>query len=94
MQVIGRILPLACKQVELTSAQNGSAAEKSTISPSDAVAYLERLPAGAWPYGLVVVVSESGPRNPGDDVPIKRNLEELIRLLKTAGIKVELWPSA
>jgi hypothetical protein len=40
------------------------------------------------------MVSESGLRNPGDDVPIKRNLEELKCLLEKAGIRVELWPSA
>ena len=48
----------------------------------------------AWPYGLVVAVQENGVRAPGDDEPIRRNREELVRLLEAAGVKVELWPSA
>jgi len=64
------------------------------MSPGDVVAYLEKLPPIAWPYGLVVAVQENGLRNPGDDVSIKRNREELVRLLEKAGIKVDLWPSA
>ena len=65
-----------------------------TMSPADVVAYLEKLPSIAWPYGLVVAVSENGVRTPGDDGLIKRNREELVRFLKEAGVKVELWPSA
>ena len=64
------------------------------MAPSDMVAYLEKLPSVAWPYGLVVVVQENGLRNPGEDASIKRNREELVRLLEEAGVKVELWPSA
>jgi hypothetical protein len=71
-----------------------AATEAPTMSPSDVVAYLERLPSIAWPYGLVVAVQESGVRAPGDNAQIKRNREELVRLLEKAGIKVELWPSA
>ena len=71
-----------------------AATNATTMSPADAVTYLERLPSGAWPYGLVVVVSENGLRHPGDDAQIKRNREELVRLLENAGVKVELWPSA
>jgi hypothetical protein len=65
-----------------------------TMSPADAVAYLEKLPSSAWPYGLVVAVQENGVRGSGDDAPIKRNREELVRLLEKAGVKVELVPSA
>jgi hypothetical protein len=54
---------------------------------------LEKLPSIAWPYGLVVAVQENSLRNPGDNAPIKRNKEELVRLLEKAGIKVEPWPS-
>ena len=64
------------------------------MSPADAVAYLEKLPSIAWPYGLVVAVQENGLRSPGDDVGIKRNKEELVRLLEKAGVEVDLWPSA
>jgi len=64
-----------------------------TMAPADMVAYLEKLPSVAWPYGLVVAVQENGIRAPGDDASIKRkNREELVRLLEEAGVKVELWP--
>jgi hypothetical protein len=65
-----------------------------TMSPADVIAYLEKLPSIAWPYGLVVAVSENGVRVSGDDARIKRNREELIRLLEEAGVRVSLWPSA
>jgi hypothetical protein len=71
-----------------------AATETPTMSPADVVAYLEKLPSIAWPYGLVVAVAENGVRAPGDDARIKRNREELVRLLERAGVKVDLWPSA
>lgn len=64
------------------------------MSPAGVVAYLEKLPAAAWPYGLVVAVQENGLRAPGNDARIKRNREELVRLLEKAGVRVDLWPSA
>jgi hypothetical protein len=67
--------------------------EAPTMSAVDVVAYLEKLPSMAWPYGLVVAVQENGVRAPGDDARIKRNIEELVRLLEKAGVKVDLWPS-
>lgn len=70
-----------------------AATEALTLSPTDVVAYLEKLPSVAWPYGLIVAVQENGVRAPGDGAPIERNREELIRLLEKAGIKVSLWPS-
>lgn len=68
----------------------------ATMAPADVIAYLEKLPSSAWPYGLVVAVQEAGIRAGGhvDDAPIKENLEELVRLLEKAGVKVKLWPSA
>jgi len=71
-----------------------AATETPTMSPADVVAYLEKLPSMAWPYGLVVAVQENGVRAPGDDARIKRNREELVRLLEEAGVRVSLWPSA
>jgi hypothetical protein len=70
-----------------------AATDAPTMSPADVVAYLEKLPSIAWPYGLVVAVSENGVRAPGDNARIKRNREKLVRLLEEAGVKVELWPS-
>jgi len=60
----------------------GATTEAPTMSPGDVVAYLEKLPSIAWPYGLVVAVQENGIRAPGDDARIKRNREELARLLE------------
>ena len=64
------------------------------MSPAEVVGYLEKLPSIAWPYGLVVAVQESGVRGPGDDAQIRKNREELQRLLTEAGVKLELWPPA
>jgi len=71
-----------------------AATQAPTMSPADMVAYLEKLPSIAWPYGLVVVVSETGVRAAGSDERIKRNREELVRYLEKAGVRVELWGSA
>ena len=68
--------------------------ETGAMSPPDVVAYLEKLPSTAWPYGLVVAVQENGVRAGDDDARIKKNREELIGLLEKAGVKVALWPSA
>jgi hypothetical protein len=71
-----------------------AAAQVPNMSPAEVVAYLEKLPSRAWPYGLVVAVQENGVRAPGDDALIKRNREELVRLLEKAGVRVDPWPSA
>jgi hypothetical protein len=65
-----------------------------TMAVTEVMGYLERLSAAAWPYGLVVAVEEIGIRSVGDDIPIKRNREQLIRLLEAAGVRVDPWPSA
>jgi hypothetical protein len=71
-----------------------AATEAPKMSPAEVVGYLEKLPSIAWPYGLVVAVQETGLRAPGDNAQIRKNAEELQRLLTEAGVKVELWPSA
>ena len=86
-------LMVQAKGIDVVRPAN-DATKRLTMSPSEVLAYLEKLPASAWPYGLIVAVSENGVRGPGDDVPIKKNREELVRLLENAGIKVDLWPSA
>jgi len=56
---------------------------------------LEHLPDSAWPYGLVVAVSDAGLRaSKNDDAPIHANRIRLLRMFKQKGISVELWPSA
>jgi hypothetical protein len=71
-----------------------AATEAPRMSPAEVVGYLEKLPSIAWPYGLVVAVQEAGLRPPGDSAQIRKNAEELQRLLTEAGVKVELWPPA
>ena len=71
-----------------------SAVEGVTMPVTEVLPYLEKLPAAAWPYGLVVAVQEAGLRGVGDDVPIKKNREQLLQSLQSAGVKVDLWPSA
>ncbi len=56
---------------------------------------LGNLPDSAWPYGLVVAVSDVGLRaSKNDNAPIHANRVRLLRILKQKGISVELWPSA
>ena len=85
---------LMANRNEIDARPISAATGAATMSPTEVLAYLKKLPSIAWPYGLVVAVQENGLRAPGDDAPIKRNKEELIRLLEKAGIKVDLWFSA
>ena len=71
-----------------------AATEAPRMSPAEVVGYLEKLPSLAWPYGLVVAVQETGLSAPGDNAQIRKNVEELQRLLTEAGVKAEFWPSA
>ena len=64
--------------------------------PVDAVPEkLEELPDSAWPYGLIVMVSDAGILSSPKDRPrIEANRARLLRVLKAHGIAVDLWPSA
>ena len=56
---------------------------------------LERLPASAWPYGLVVAVQDIGILSGKTDLAhIEANRTKLLNLLKDLGIAVDRWPSA
>ncbi len=56
---------------------------------------LERLPDSAWPYGLVVAVSDVGVMSAKTDLKgVEANRIKLLNLLKDLGITVERWPSA
>ncbi len=56
---------------------------------------LGRLPDSAWPYGLVVAISNIGLRaSKNEDAPIHANRVKLLRILKQNRFAVELWPSA
>jgi hypothetical protein len=64
-----------------------TAMETRTMSPEEVVAYLEKLPSIAWPYGLVVAVQENGVRTRGDTARIEKNREELLRRLERSRSK-------
>jgi len=54
---------------------------------------LERLPASAWPYGLVVAVQDIGILSGKTDLAhIEANRTKLLNLLKELGIAVDRWP--
>jgi hypothetical protein len=74
---------------------SGAGAARQTVDTADVIGYLEKLPKVSWPYGLVVAVQENGVRSGKDaDSRIKRNRLELLRRLRKAGVKAELWPAA
>jgi hypothetical protein len=74
---------------------NGAALSGPTIPIPDVVGYLEKLPDKVWSYGLVVAVQPNGVVGSKDEFASEeRNLSELIRRLKDAGVQAELWPSA
>jgi len=54
---------------------------------------LENLPDSAWPYGLVVAVSDIDLLSSRKDIPrIEANRTKLLKILKRHGIVVDLWP--
>jgi hypothetical protein len=56
---------------------------------------LEHLPDSAWPYGLIVMVSDEGVVSSSNVQPrIQANRAKLLKILKAHGIAVDLWPSA
>jgi hypothetical protein len=71
-------------------------AEKTgpTMPVERVIAFLEKLPKTAWPYGLVVGVQENGVRSGDDDAFIKHNSSELLNQLRNNSVKADLWPSA
>ena len=74
---------------------SGGGAARQTVDTADVIGHLAKLPKVSWPYGLVVAVQENGVRSGKDaDSRIKRNRLELLRRLRKAGVKAELWPAA
>jgi hypothetical protein len=67
-----------------------------TVPVSGVIGYLSTLPMTAWPYGLVVGVSDNGVRDGSKhtDSRIKQNRMDLMRRLHQARAQAELWPSA
>jgi hypothetical protein len=54
---------------------------------------LEHLPDSAWPYGLVVAVSDIDLLSSRKDMPrIDANRTKLLKILKRHGVIVDLWP--
>ena len=72
---------------------NGAALSGPTIPMSDVIGYLEKLRDRVWSYGLVVAVQPNGIVGEDEFASEERNLSELIRRLKDAGVLAVLWPS-
>jgi hypothetical protein len=54
---------------------------------------LENLPDSAWPYGLVVAVSDIHILSSRKDIPpIDANRTKLLKILRRHGVVVDLWP--
>lgn len=67
---------------------------KTTVRVDELRRVLVGLPVSAWPYGRVVLGTDTGLLGSLDDlVPIRRNHDEAARVLKTLGIEVDWWPS-
>jgi hypothetical protein len=68
---------------------------QTTVRVDELRRVLVGLPVSAWPYGRVVLATDTGLLGSLDDlVPIKRNHDEAARVLKALGIEVNWWPSA
>jgi hypothetical protein len=72
---------------------NGAAVNGPTLLVSAVIGFLEKFPNRAWSYGLVVAVQENSIQSGDQHSRIKGNTSELLRSLREAGVKVELWPS-
>jgi hypothetical protein len=73
---------------------SGIPAGRRTVAPTALRRTLVDLPVTAWPYGRVVAVQETGPRNLGDDKPIRDNFYATLAMLKTLRVTIETWPGA
>jgi hypothetical protein len=64
--------------------------------PLDSVSErLELLADSAWPYGLIVMVTDAGIVSSSKEYPrIQANRSKLLKLLTAHGIEADLWPSA
>ena len=64
-----------------------------TLAVKDVVDFLTKLPNRAWPYGLVVVVAESGLETGGEAsrIKVRDELHELMDALRKARVSVYRW---
>lgn len=64
-----------------------------TLAVKDVVDFLTKLPNRAWPYGLVVVVAESGLETGGETarITVRDELRDLEDALSKAGVGVYRW---
>jgi hypothetical protein len=73
----------------------GTTPAGQSIDVSSIPGALEKLPASAWPYGLVVAIQDIGlVSGKTDPERIADNRAKLMKLMKDLGIVVNLWPSA
>jgi hypothetical protein len=67
-----------------------AATEAATMSPTEVVAYLEKLPSIAWPYGLVVAAQENGLRCSRGPCPYQKKQGRIDTPAGKSRIKVDL----
>jgi hypothetical protein len=86
------IITIRAEGVEVES--RWFASGRQTVAPEKLRALLVRLPVSAWPYGRVVLASDIGIRQAGDNEPIQRNHDAVAKILRALAIRVDWWPSA
>jgi hypothetical protein len=76
--------------------RTGDDYDAQIVSVAEVLGVLEKLPASAWPYGLVVALQENGICCRESDGQARKhaNWRELMDRLRRAGIVVSLVPSA
>ena len=76
--------------------RTGDDYDAQIVLVAEVLRLLEKLPASAWPYGIVVMVQENGIccREADGHATKRANWVELVDRLRRAGIVVLLVPSA
>ncbi len=77
-------------------ASKGVPGGRNLVAPEGLLQALVNLPLNAWPYGRVVLASDTSIRatNGKDEASIKRNHQATEEILKELGVAIEWWPSA
>lgn len=74
---------------------SGLAGTRRTVPVEELRVLLASLPVTAWPYGRVIMASDTGLRqgDGSDDEAIRRNHEAAQEVLDELDVRVEWWPS-
>ncbi len=73
---------------------NAAPGKNRMVSTDELARAVISLPVSAWPYGKVIGASQAGVVGSMNEFPrIKRNREEVEKVLKSLGLGVKWWPS-